>query len=431
MLTFIITSCEKNENTTIITPDKLPESSIAFISEYFPSVDIKEANKYIVDNPNINEYIYSAKLSDETLVYFDNDGEWYNIDALNGLNDAGKEIIFDKLPRYVGIKDEFNSYYAKQKITQLSKIQDDELSFVLDNKYQSYIIDTHEGWTYADGYSHDRYEIPANIMDLITGKSTKDIGPMPILLRFTGHRGHIYRFIDIDKTYIDFYENGEWFYITNKIGSKINNSRFISEVPEEIRKTLTDNFSNAANTIMTITRYNNSSIYAFEFGEKKFAAISKDNKIIETPFDKAKEYIENGFNPKEELAYIVRLNTGGAYHLRHAFIAKSEYTTISLVTDYEGNMRTISAGPITSNKDETVALPENVLNDMPKAALDYVNEHYPDSPIIQISYNYSQNQDDVSDQFYFTVSVPQNLKFIYFDSITGEFVKESTAIGGQ
>lgn len=95
-------------------------------------------------------------------------------------------------------------------------------------------------------------------------------------------------------------------------------------------------------------------------------------------------------------------------------------------------MRTISAGSITSEKNKVAPLPEAILNTMPKAALDYVKENYTsDNPIIQIRYNYSKSQDDVSDQFYFTLSVPNNLISIYFDAVTGEFIEEHKALLNQ
>lgn len=433
MMIIFATSCKDDVDHSIITPDKLPESAQTFLENYFPTNKITSANKYN-QNENGSEQLYLTKLTDNILVYFDTKGEWLGIETPKGLSEKGKEVIFDKLPSYVGIKDEFNKHYANNKIIGLSKENNDELSFILDNNMKSYIIYTHEGWTYADMFLTGRYELPKKMVDFIKGdlQTTTKATPSYLdkyVLRFSGHRGYIYRFVDSDKTFIDFYENGEWFYIDNKDKKTINQEKVKKILPEDIYTTLRNNFADAEGTITTVARHNNESLYGVTYKEKKFALISKDNTIIEPPLEKAKEYINNGFKPQEELTFETRTNTGGAYHLRHAFIAKGKNTEIALVTDYEGAMRSISAGPITSSGEGVVALPEAILNAMPKAALTYVKEHYTaDNPILSIHYNYSKDQNDISDRFYFTVLVPHNLKSIYFDAVTGKFIEEHTAL---
>lgn len=437
LLTMILftTSCNDDVDHSSISPDKLPGSTLTFLEKYFPSNSIVSANKYD-QNADGSEQLYLTKLTEGILIYFDTKGDWLGIDAPNGLAENGKELIFDKLPSYVGIKEEFNKHYANSKITRLYKEKDDELSFMLDDKVKSYIVYTDEGWTYADMFVAGRYELPKKVQDFIKDlqlgtKATAQYSER-YLLRFSGHRGYIYRFVDADNTFIDFYEDGEWFYMANKEKKSIDQAKIKGMLPEGVYTTLKDKFGDAESTITTVAKYNNGLLYGFAYKDKKFALISKDNAIIEPPLDKAKEYINNGFNPQEELTFETRLNTGGAYHLRHAFIARGKNIEIALVTDYEGGMRSISAGPITSSGENIVPLPETILNTMPKTALNYIKEHYTsENPILSIRYNYSKDQNDISDQFYFTVLVPHNLKFIYFDTVTGEFVEEHTAIVEQ
>lgn len=437
MLFVIIISCKddiENDNTSI-SADELPQDAITFLDRYFPNIKIINANK---DHDGKYSSLLGEQLGDKfgelfIVVFFDEKGEWLRVDAPNGLSETGKEIILEKLPNSVSVRDEFNSYYGDYKITNLIKEKYDEICFVLDHNYYSLIIDTHEGWTHADIYTEGRYEVPEDILFFIQfnlrppTKGTPEINSR--LLRFKGSRGYIYRFIDIYRTYIDFYEDGEWFHIKNKDNNKIY--QYIVDVllPKSIYATLKDNFEGVEGNINTISRFNNGSLYGVQYQDNKFVLISKDNEVIEIPLDKAKAYIENGFYLDKELDYEVRPNTGGAYHLRHTFMATGKEISISLVTDYEGGMRSISAGPITSEKEKVVPLPKAVLSTMPNAAIDYVREYYDDDNIIQISYNYSKSQDDVSDKFCLTVSVPNNLIFIYFEAITGEFLEEYKAIG--
>lgn len=428
MIAMFTASCKDDIDHTIITPEQLPEKTTTFLAKYFQDDDIISANKYDIDITN-KEHLYLVNLKDNIQLHFNNEGEWLEINTPNGLSEAGKEIIFEKLPSYVDIKEEFNNYYSNQKITRLVNDTDDEIQFILDNKYSSYIIDAHEGTTYADMYAEGRYVIPEKILETINTQfkaTTRETSPKNKgkLLRFNGHRGQIYRFIDYDNTLIDFYQNGDWFYITNKDGVSINKSRLINVLSNDIRTTLKDNFESATSTTTSITRYNNASLYGFYYQENKFALISKDNEIIEPPLDEAKAYIESGFNPTEELEYDVRQNTGGAYYLRYAFIATSESSKILLITDFEGKMRSISAGPITNDEKEIVPLTEAILNTMPKAALDYINENHPDSPIIGISYNHSKDHDDISEEFSFAIHIPNNLKYISFNSVSGEYISE-------
>lgn len=428
MIAMFTASCKDDIDHTIITPEQLPEKTTTFLAKYFQDDDIISANKYDIDITN-KEHLYLVNLKDNIQLHFNNEGEWLEINTPNGLSEAGKEIIFEKLPSYVDIKEEFNNYYSNQKITRLVNDTDDEIQFILDNKYSSYIIDAHEGTTYADMYAEGRYVIPEKILETINTQfksTTRETSPKNKgkLLRFNGHRGQIYRFIDYDNTLIDFYQNGDWFYITNKNGVSINKSRLINVLSNDIRTTLKDNFESATSTTTSITRYNNASLYGFYYQENKFALISKDNEIIESPLDKAKEYIAKHFTSNEDTKFYFHINTGGAYYLRYSLLALSPNSEVRIQTDYQGNMRRISAGPITSTGTGIVPIPSSILDTMPKAALDYINENHPDSPIIVISYNHSKDHDDISEEFSFAIHIPNNLKYISFNSVSGEYISE-------
>lgn len=426
MIAMFTASCKDDIDHTIITPEQLPKDAITFLEKYFPGNNIIGSNKYNYDS-------YSATLTDgaqDILVGFNGKGEWEAVTAPNGLPQTARKIIYDRLDNFIGVTEDFDSYYGNQKITKLYNDLNEEIKFVLDEKFISHIIYTNEGWTYADAYVNERYELPQKLINFIKGDfrstSSRDVGPQPKLLRFEGFRGYIYRFVISQETntYIDFYEDGEWFCIEDKASLLQNHIANMGILPESIYTTLKDNFEGAEENINTVTRFNNGTLYGVKYQENKFALISKDNEIIEPPLDEAKAYIESGFNPTEELEYDVRQNTGGAYYLRYAFIATSESSKILLITDFEGKMRSISAGPITNDEKEIVPLTEAILNTMPKAALDYINENHPDSPIIGISYNHSKDHDDISEEFSFAIHIPNNLKYISFNSVSGEYISE-------
>lgn len=430
MMIIFTASCKDDIDHSIITIDQLPGRSTEFLEKYFPDNNIISANKY--DNNDAYGGLFLASLDENIEIYFDNEGGWLDIATPNGLSETGKEIIFDKLPNYVGIKEEFNGHYSNGKIINMHNNRDGQIEFVLDNKEVSYIIEGHEGWTYADKYSEGRYEIPDKIKEFFKSNlksTTRDMpAPSPFVLRFSGHKGYIYRYEGSNRTIIDFYENGEWFYIKQKDDKNIDIDYINNTIPEYIYTSLIENTEDAKDNITAITRYNNSSLYGFQYNKGYFTVIDKDGQIIDAPSSKAEEYITNHFPSNKYDKFYFHINTGGAYYLRYSLRAWSPDKEVRLQTDYQGNMRRISAGPITTTGIGIVPIPNSILETMPKAALEYVTENHPDSPIIQIDYNFSKGNDDVSEEFSFTLHIPNNLKFIYFNSVTGEYIKEYNAM---
>ena len=102
---------------------------------------------------------------------------------------------------------------------------------------------------------------------------------------------------------------------------------------------------------------------------------------------------------------------------------------IFLVTDVYGNMRDISAGPITTESGKTIALPRAVLEMLPKAIVNYFDTNYSGKEVIHIYHSYSKIG-DVPPTVNLTMPIPNNLKTLVFDTGTGQYIREFNTIGG-
>ena len=319
---------------------------------------------------------------------------------------------------------ELNEQYSNVKITVLSNYGNGEYFISLDNNKKFRDIDGHEGYVLAEILDGEgQYAVPEKIKEfisnyLIIGTSASENKAYPDILKFSGFRGNIYRLLVADQAFVDFYQDGEWFYMKNTGTQKVIQNLFIKALPENMINVLTEGHPDVSSSLMAITRFNKNKYYGFDLDNNKFVLIDSKNKIIEPPLDKAKEIIRKGFNLEEELQYEVRSNTTSPYFLRYAFITTGP-ESISLLTDIEGNMRDISSRP----------LPKAIIEMLPSQTLNYLETNHPNNEIINISYSYSINQDDIPEEIYLMMRVPNNLKVLIFDSKTGEYLEEFNVLG--
>lgn len=414
---FAFASCSDDDDNHI-NKDQLPTGATSFLQQYLPDHDFVSATQYEI----YGQYIYEVNLSGGILASFDTQGNWNLVQSEQGLPKTLQSLLSPQS------EDKLAKDYPNARIITLSKYKNGDIFIALDNAKMFLDTDTPEGYTLAtilDGRENIPDKVKLFISQYMTG-----INSDYIVLMYSGFRGNIYRLLITDKTVIDFYSDGEWFYMKD-IGTSTNiQNFFIEAIPEGIYKVLTEQQGYyPISSLVGITRFNNNSIYGFDFGKNYFLAINTEYKIVDPPLTKIKEYIKQGFNPQIELQYNVTRNTSNAYFLRYAFKISGE-GQINLVTDVEGNMRNISAGPISTAEGVSKPLPKAILEMLPNATtiMNYLETNYPDKEVIRISHSYSVSQEDIPEYVNLTIRIPNNLKILVFNNQTGEFVKEYNLI---
>lgn len=415
----LFASCSDDDNSANIKEDGLPTDARAFLEKYLPQNKFISAQKHKYDATDL----YEVNLSGKVLASFDTEGNWNLVESQQGLPETIKPLISENSQK------ELKEKYGNTKITRLSNYKNGELYIELDNNKMFNDIYSHEGYALAQRLNiEDISTIPQKMKAFINKFSKLDVKSTATtrstdILKYTGFRGTIYRLLCTDKAFVEFYEDGEWFYMKNVKTRGVIQDMFIEAVPQDILTTLMHKQSDAIPLLKAITRFNNKKIYGFDLSDNTFIAIDAENKLIEPPLDKAKEYIKKAFNPQKELQYEVRSNTSSPYFLRYAFIVTGQ-GSISLVTDVEGNMRNLSAGPVNSSGEGTVSLPNAVFEMLPSAIKKYLDANHSDKPISSISHSYSTSQDDIPLEINVLVLIPNNLKTLIFDRQTGEYLRE-------
>lgn len=414
ILTFSLASCLDDNKDNYIKHDELPEAAQSFLSKYLPD------NKFIsVRKDGYGVSLYAVQLEKDIEVTFSSDGTWWYIQSENGLPETVKTLLSENSQK------ELNTKYSSSKVTALSNNENGELIVALNNNKKFYDINAHEGYVLAEILDEEgQNTMPEKIKEFIDKYL---IGVHPDVLVFTGFRGKIHRIKILDLLIVDFYQNGEWFYMKETGTWKVLPHLLIKVLPENILKTLDEKEPNAISALTSITRFNNNKLYGFGLSNKSYVVINSGNKVIEPPLEKAKELIRKGFNPQNELKYEIRSNTGSPYFLRYAFIATGQ-GVISLVTDIDGNLRNIGAGAITDVPEKTVPLPKAVLEMLPGAILIYLETAYPGKNILQITHSYSVEQDDIPEEVNLTMAIPNNLKVLIFNRNTGRFIRDYNVI---
>ena len=417
-------SCTDDDKIDYINHDELPEKAQTFLSEYLPN------NKFIT--ASVDDYYggnYFVQLEEEIEVFFTSKGDWNNVQSKKGLPETVKSLLSDNSRK------ELNEKYPTAKIRALQKYMYDELHIELDNNKAFIDMYSHEGDVLAEMLFGESINVlPDKMKEFMTqyfhiNTRTSPVENQTSILKFSGFKGTIYRYRITPIVFVDFYEDGEWFYMKDDRSLEIIKNTLIKAIPAEVIATLKKEEPNAIASIQKITRFDDNKVYGFnklygfDFGDNQFILINSENKVVEPPLDKAKEFIKKGFGLEDGLQYKVNSNTISAYFLRYGFIVTGDMGKISLVTDVYGNMRRVSAGPITTEPGKTVALPRAVLEMLHDDIVSYIDTNYPEDDIIWISYSYSKIG-DIPSEVSLMMPIPNNLKTLVFDSNTGEFIEE-------
>lgn len=414
---FLMSCSDKDDDG--IRQEQLPEQIQTFLREYLSE------NKFVSARMDgLGVALYCVELENQIEAVFSPKGEWLYLKSEGGLPNS-VQLLFDS-----NTQEELKNQYANEKITSLLNSVEHELTVSFATGKQFKEIEGHEGYTLAEVLSGEgKYLLPEKMKQFI-GKYTEEIsgtyGTLSVL-RFTGFRGDIYRLCVTDRAFVDFYADGEWFYMKNRGKANVIQNLFLNDLPTGMAVALTEKRANAISSLDAITRYNHSTLYGFGMDDKDFIVIDASNKIIEPPLAQAREYVNQAFNPAKEVSFSVRVSTLSAYFLRYVFVAAGE-DKITLVTDVSGNMRNVSAGPVSSNPENTVALPGTLLKMLPGGIASYLDTHYPDGAVLRVSHSYSRSQDDIPETVSLTLPIPNNLKIIVFDANTGEYIRDYTII---
>ena len=420
-------SCTDDDKIDYINHDELPEKAQTFLSEYLPN------NKFITASLDDYYGYYFVQLEEEVEVLLTSKGDWSNVQSKKGLPESVKSLLSDNSRK------ELNEKYSAAKIRALQKYMYDEVHIELDNNKILIDMYSHEGDVLAEMLFGESVNVlPDKMKEFMTqyfniNTRTSPVENQTSILKFSGFKGTIYRYRITPIVFADFYEDGEWFYMKDDRSLEIIKNTLIKAIPAEVIATLKKEEPNAIATIKKITRFEDNKIYGFnklygfDFGDNQFILINSENKIVEPPLDKAKEFIKNCFGLEDGLEYKVSSNTTTAYFLRYGFIVTGDMNKISLVTDVYGNMRKVSAGPLTTDMEKTIALPRAVIEMLHEDIVSYFDTNFPEGKAIRISYAYSKIG-DMPNKVSLMMSIPNNLHTLVFDSNTGEFIEEHYAL---
>lgn len=427
VLVLSFASCTDDDKIDYLTKDEIPESIQTFASKYLPNNKLLSA---YIDKDSGGGY-YFAQFEGGVKAQFTSEGEWFILESEKGLPETTRALLSDNSRK------QLSEQIAGAKVLMLTNPATGDIGIYLDNYEIYYDLTGHEGKTLAEELHDVGLETMPENMKLFVSKyfgiRTREMKPWYSVIKFSGFKGTIYRFRNNHYTFVDFYEDGEWFYMKESETENTVKDILIKAIPEGVIATLNKEEPNAIATIKEITRFDDNKVYGFnklygfDFGDNQFILINSENQIVEPPLDKAKEFVNAGFNPKNELDYEINPNTVGPYFLRYAFKATGTTEDILLITDVYGNMRRVSAGPITTESDKTVPLPRAVLEMLHEDIVSYIDTNYPEDNIIWISYSFSK-LGDIPSEVSLMMPIPNNLKTLVFSTDNGAFIREYLTI---
>lgn len=425
VLIFAFASCSDDDKNEInyVKHDELPEKVQAFLNEYLPNIKFVSAIKHYNEGD-----IYAVTLDGDIEVVHSKD-DWASVLCKKGLPESVKNLLSNESHT------QLNDMHAGTKVVGLVKSTiDGSILVALANNKMLTDMFSHEGHVLGEILTNEQVRgLPEklhlflkDILNISTRSSPVSTGFQ--MVRFSGFKGTIYRLRITPTSSMDFYEDGEWFFMKEAGSTGIIKNVLMKAIPDDIKAALERERPNAIASTEYVTRFNNNVLYGFTLADKSFVLIDSQNKIVYPPLDKAKEYIKNGFGIETGLEYKVTPNSSKPYFLRYGFVATGKTEAISLATDVEGNILNVSAGPITTEVGKTIALPRGLVEMLHKNIVGYLDEYYPEDNIIQIYHSFPKIGDKPS-EVNLVMSIPNNLKTLIFDCNTGEFIKEYNVIG--
>ena len=419
VLVLSFASCTDDDKIDYLTKEEIPESINTFASKYLPNNKLLSA--YI--DKDYGGGFYFVEFEGGVKTQFLPEGEWFILESEKGLPETTNTLLSKNSRK------KLEDDHATAKIIQLTKLPNVEVEILLDNNKLFVDLITYSDFENVLGEIipiENMQDVPEKLKSFIQEVLLFNTRTSPTInysiIKFTELASTKYRLMITPYTFVDFHEDGEWFYMKESETKSIIKDTLIKAIPDGVITALKDEEPNAVASTIEITRFNDNELYVFNLKNKEFVIINSDNEVVEPPLDKAKEYINAGFNPQEELNYEVTTNKAPFTVITFTFTATNASHTINLITHVEGDMHRISAGPISSNENKTVALPKTLLEMLPGDIAGYVEKNYPDKKVIHIS------RPNPKESFVRAISVwlsiPDNMKVLDFDKTTGEFIDE-------
>ena len=412
-------SCSDDDKIDYLKQDEIPEKIQSFASEYLPNNKLLSA--YV--DKDYGGGFYFVQFEGGVKAQFLPEGEWFILESDSGLPETTSALLSKNSRKHL------EDSHASAKIMQLTKLPNDEVEILLDNNKMFVDLTTYSDFENVLGeiiLIENMQDVPEKLKLFIQEVLVFNTRTSPTIsysiIKFTELASTKYRLKITPFTFVDFHEDGEWFYMKESETKNIIKDTLIKVIPEGVIAALKDEDSNAIASTIEITRFNNNELYVFGLENKDFVVINSDNEVVEPPLDKAKEYINAGFNPQEELNYEVTTNKAPFTVITFTFIATNASHTIKLITHVDGDMHRVSAGPISSNENKTVALPKALLEMLPGDIAGYVEKNYPEKKVIHISR--PSPKESFERPISVWLSIPSNMKVLDFDKTTGEFIDE-------
>ncbi len=427
-------SCNDKDKINYIAEDQLSEKVQTFLNTYFGNNEFISA----IEEPFYGGRTLAVSLKDVT-IDFTPDYDWNSIELTDGLPASAEELIH---------KSTLNKLKEREpdvKIMQLHNRYGKEVDIRMSNQKLYSDIEGHEGNTLAELVGNPD-DLPEQMKEYISKyiygiTKVSVVSEFPKVQKFTVHKGNVYRFRFNFDTFVDFDKNGNWFYVKESGIYKIINDKLMYAVPDAVVDALKTKGENIVSKVRKINVFNDNKnygfnkIYGFTLDDEKFVAVNSENEVLDIPYDAVIEYINKGFNPEGEYKVVTRVNTGGAFLFRYSFSITGLHTDsnlkIGLTTNAQGDMRRITSGVVSTDHTQITPLPRAIVEMLPHHSIaDFLDEHYADWKAVWIDCAYSEEYGPEIPQQTIDVqlSVPNNLKTVVFDYLTGEFIKEYLTI---
>lgn len=434
VLLIVLASCNDKDNNNIIyiQEDQLPEKVQTFLQTYFVDNEFISANEV----PFYGGKYVEVSLKDVN-INFTSDNDWNLVVLANGLPASAEGLIHDNTLK------ELKEREPNVKITQLHNRFGKEVDIFMSNQKLYSDIVGHEGNVLAIAVLTTQ-DVPDQMNEYISkyiggGTRVSPVSEYPKVQKYSVVKGDIYRFkFDYD-TFVDFDEKGNWFYVQEEeaLSRQLIATRLIKAVPEGVLNKLKTVDEAIVRRVKKINVFDDNKIYGlnkiygFTMDDNSFVAINSENELLEIPLDAVKEYINKGFNLDGNYNVKVISNSIAPFLFRYSFVITGWHTAdpnliINLTTNAQGDMSRISSGIISTDHTRVTPLPRAVVEMLPHPIANYLDEHYADWKAVWIDCAYSEEYGSAIPQQTIDVmlSVPNNLKTVVFDYLTGDFVEE-------
>ena len=248
-------SCNDKDKINYIPKDQLPEKVQTFLQTYFGDNEfISATQELFYGGSNLAVNLKDVKIE------FTPDYDWYLITLADGLPASAEGLIHENALK------ELKEREPGVKITQLHNRYGKEVDIYMSSQKLYSDIVGHEGNTLAELVMNPE-ELPQEMKDYISqyvygGTRMSDhYSEYPKVQKFTGFKGDIYRLRLSLEAFVDFYENGNWFYVEDSGIYKFLNNKLLYAVPDAIVEALKTKGDNIVSKIRKINRFYDNKVY--------------------------------------------------------------------------------------------------------------------------------------------------------------------------